>query len=151
MDQAGKQYADQLREYDRVIDDAIRKQDLAQLPKIRELNTALGKTLNKMIEDTTFLKKNTPDMEKTRDELLDRLRKIQSDYNGLKANTDQLETLRRIRKEQSRESNSELYMYLLFFLVVALCIVVLVFFMSGQKKAATAPIASIPPIAATLV
>jgi VIT1/CCC1 family predicted Fe2+/Mn2+ transporter len=151
MDQARKQYVDQLREYDRVIDDAIRKQDLAQLPKIRELNTALGKTLNKMIEDTTFLKKNTPDMEKTRDELLDRLRKIQSDYNGLKANTDQLETLRRIRKEQSRESNSELYMYLLFFLVVALCIVVLVFFMSGQKKAATAPIASIPPIAATLV
>lgn len=151
MDQARKQYTDQLREYDRVIDDAIRKQDLAQVPRIRELNTALGKTLNKMIEDTTFLKKNTPDMEKIRDELLERLRKIQMDYNGLKANTDQLETLRRIRKEQSRESNSELYLYLLFFLAVALCIVILVFFMSGQKKAATAPIASIPPIAATLV
>jgi hypothetical protein len=151
MDQAGKQYADQLREYDRVIDDAILKQDLSRLPKIRELNAALGKTINKLIEDITYLKKDTPEVLKTRDELLDKLRKIQRDYNGLKANTDQLETLRRIRKEQSRESNSELYLYLLFFLAVALCIVILVFFMSGQKKDATAPIASIPPIAATLV
>lgn len=152
MDQAGKQYADQLREYDQVIDDAILKQDLSRLPRIRELNAALGKTINKLIEDITYLKKDTPEVLKTRDELLDRLRKIQRDYNGLRSNTDQLETLRRIRKEQSRESESELYMYLMFFLAVALCILVFVLFFSGrQKKLATATNATMPPSAATLV
>jgi Tfp pilus assembly protein PilN len=152
MDETKKRYAEQLREYDRIIEDAIRTQDVASIPKIRELNVALGKTLNKMIEDVTFLKKETPDIEQQRNELIQRLGRIQRDYNGLKANTDQLETLRRIRKEQNRESDSELYMYLLIFLVVALCIVVLVLFMSGrQTKAATATSANIPPTAATLV
>jgi hypothetical protein len=152
MDETKKRYVEQLREYDRVIEDAIRTQDLTSIPKIQQLNVALGKTLNKMIENVTFLKKNTPDVEKSRDELIERLGRIQREYNGLKANTDQLETLRRIRKEQHRESDSELYLYLFAFLIVALCIVVLVLFMSGrQTKAATATSANIPPTAATLV
>jgi uncharacterized membrane protein (DUF106 family) len=151
MDETKKRYVEQLQEYDRVIEDAIRTQDLGSIPRIRELNTALGRTLNKMIENTTFLKKNTPDIEQQRDELIDRLGKIQKDYNGLKANSDQLETLRRIRKEQNREGDAELYMYLLFFLLVALCIVIFVLFFSGQTKAATAASANIPPTAATLV
>jgi hypothetical protein len=151
MDEAKKQYTNQLREYDRVIDTAIQTQDLSQLPKIRQLNAALAKTLNKMIEDMTYLKKDTPDIRQLRDELLERLRTIQKDYNGLLVNTDQLETLRRIRQQESRESDRELYMYLIFFLLAALCIVLLVLFMSGQKNEATAASASMPPMAATLV
>jgi hypothetical protein len=151
MDEVKKQYTDQLREYDRVIDDAIRRRDTSRLPRIRELNAALGKTLNKMIEDITYLKKDTPEIHRLRDELLERLRTIQKDYNGLLTNTDQMETLRRIRQQESRQSYRELYVYLFFFLFVALCIVLLVLFMSGQKKEATAASASIPPMAATLV
>ena len=151
MDEAKKQYTEQLREYDRIIDTAIQRQDLSQLPKIRQLNAALAKTLNKMIEDMTYLKKDTPDIRQLRDELLERLRTIQKDYNGLLVNTDQLETLRRIRQQESRESDRELYMYLIFFLLAALCIVLLVLFMSGQKNEATAASASMPPMAATLV
>jgi hypothetical protein len=151
MDEAKKQYTEQLREYDRIIDTAIQSQDLSQLPKIRQLNTALAKTLNKMIEDMTYLKKDTPDIRQLRDELLDRLRTIQKDYNGLLTNTDQLETLRRIRQQESRQADRELYVYLFFFFIVALCIVLLVLFMSGQKNEATAASASMPPMAATLV
>jgi lipopolysaccharide export LptBFGC system permease protein LptF len=151
MDEAKKQYTEQLREYDRVIDQAIQTQDLSQLPKIRELNAAIAKTLNKMIEDITFLKKDTPDIKKTRDELIARLRTIQKDYNGLLTNTDQLETLRRIRQQESREAERELYWYLIFFLLVALAIVLFVLFFSSQRKEATAASASIPPTAAALV
>ena len=151
MDETKKQYTQQLQEYDRIVDEAIRSQDLSQLPKIKELNTGLAKTLNKMIEDLTFLKKDTPDIKNTRDELLERLRKIQKDYNGLLVNTDQLETLRRIRQQESREAERQLYMYLIFFLVIALLIVLFVLFFSGQKKDATAASASMPPTAAALV
>ena len=151
MDETQKLYAEQVREYERAIDTTIKTQDLSGLPRIRQLNTALGKTLNKMIEDMTFLKKDIPEIQQSRDELLERLRKIQKDYNGLHANTDQLETLRRIRQQESVESDRELYMYLLFFLIVALCIVLFVLFFSGQKKDATATSANIPPTAATLV
>jgi hypothetical protein len=151
MDDAKKQYMEQLREYDSVVDQAIQTQDLSQLPKIRQLNAAIAKTLNKMIEDLTFLKKDTPDIKKTRDELLERLRKIQKDYSGLLANTDQLETLRRIRQQESREADRELYWYLIFFLVVALAIVMFVLFFSGQKKESTAASASIPPMAPAFV
>lgn len=151
MDETKKQYTQQLQEYDRVVDEAIRAQDLSKLPKIKDLNAGLAKTLNKMIEDLTFLKKDTPDIKKTRDELLERLRKIQKDYNGLLENTDQLETLRRIRQQESREADRQLYMYLIFFLLVALAIVLFVLFFSGQKKDATAASASMPPTAAALV
>jgi hypothetical protein len=151
MDEVKKEYTNQLREYDRVIDTAIATGDVSQLPKIRQMNMDLAKTLNKMIEQVTYLKRDTPDIRRTRDELLVRLRAIQKDYNGLLVNTDQLETLRRIRQQESRESDRELYLYLLFFFLVALCIVLLVLFMSGQKKEATAASASMPPMAATLV
>ena len=151
MDETKKQYEDQLREYDRIIDQAIQNQDLSQLPKIRELNSAIAKTLNKMIEDITFLKKDTPDITKLRDELIERLRTIQKDYNGLLVNTDQLETLRRIRQQESREGERQLYWHLIFFFLVALAIVVFVLFFSSQRKEATAASASIPPSAAALV
>jgi hypothetical protein len=151
MDETKKRYTEQLREYDRVVDQTIQTQDLSRLPKIRELNTALAKTMNQMIEEMTFLKKDTPELMKTRDELLGRLRRIQKEYNGLLVNTDQLETLRRIRQQESRDSDRELYMYLIFFLLVALAIVLFVLFVSSQRKEATAASASIPPTAAALV
>lgn len=151
MDETKKQYTQQLQEYDRVVDEAIQTQDLTKLPKIKDLNAGIAKTLNKMIEELTFLKKDTPDIKKTRDELLERLRKIQRDYTGLLEDTDQLETLRRIRQQESREADRQLYMYLIFFLLVALAIVLFVLFFSGQRKDATAASASMPPTAAALV
>ncbi len=151
MDETKKRYAEQLREYDQTVDQAIQTQDLSQIPKIRELNAAIAKTLNKMIEDLTFLKKDTPDIKKLRDELIERLRKIQKDYNGLLANADQLETLRRIRQQESREADRQLYWHLIFFLLVALAIVMFVLFFSSQRKDATAASANMPPTAAALV
>ena len=151
MDETRKVYEEQRKEYDRVIDQVIQTQDLSQLPKIRELNSAIAKTLNKLIEDLTFMKKDTPETKQARDELIDRLRTIQKDYNGLLVNTDQLETLRRIRQQESREGDRQLYWHLIFFFVVALAIVVFVLFFSSQRKEATAASASMPPTAAALV
>lgn len=150
MDALRKKYETQLKEYDTLVNKAIGADDVSQLPKLREMNAQLAKLLNDMIEQITFLKKNTPSIKKERDELIERLRQIQRDYNGLLVNTDKLETLRRIRQQESRESNRQLYLFLLFFFIVCVAIVAYLMFMT-QRNDTTAPSASIPPMTAALV
>jgi hypothetical protein len=150
MDELRAKYERQLKEYDALVDRSLTTNDTAQLTKIRELNQSIAKTLNEMIEKSTFLKKDTPSLTKERDELVSRLRQIQLDYNGLLVNTDQLETLRRIRQQESSESNRQLYLYIGFFLLVCLILIVSLTFMT-QRKESTAPMARMPPTAAAFV
>lgn len=146
MDELRKQYEKQVAEYERIID----SNDPSKMERLRQLNTAIGNTLNEMIEKLTFLKKDTPNLKKERDELIERLRQIQKDYNGLLVNTDQLETLRRIRQQESGETDRQLRMYMFFFLAVCLAIVLYLLFMT-HKKDTTAPNASMPPTTAAFV
>jgi len=150
MDELRAKYEKQLKDYDALVASSIQTNDVSQVSKLRQMNAAISKTLNSMIETLTFLKKDTPSIKKERDELLTRLTQIQLDYNGLKVNTDQLETLRRIRQQENSEANRELYMYLGFFFVVCLILLLFLMFMP-QRKDTTAASASIPPTAAALV
>jgi hypothetical protein len=150
MDELRAKYEKQLKDYDALVASSIQTNDVSQVSKLRQMNAAISNTLNSMIETLTFLKKDTPSIKKERDELLTRLTQIQLDYNGLKVNTDQLETLRRIRQQENSEANRELYMYLGFFFVVCLILLLFLMFMP-QRKDTTAASASIPPTAAALV
>lgn len=149
MDALRVAYEKQTKEYDMLVEDAIRTNDVSKLRKIKDLNSIISKTLNDMIEKLTFLKKETPSLKKERDELISRLQQIQLDYNGLLVNTDQLETLRRIRQQESTEANRQLYMYIGLFLAV--CLLLVVYLMFVKRKVMTAASASIPPTAAALV
>jgi uncharacterized membrane protein (DUF106 family) len=150
MDELRVKYKAQLSEYDTLVRSALQSQDVSQVPRLQSLNIALSRTLNQMIENLTFLKRETPTITSERNELLDRLKEIQKDYNGLRTETDTLETLRRIRQQEGTEANRQLYMFFLFFLVV--CIVIVLYLMfATQKKDSTAPSASMPPTAAALV
>jgi len=139
-------YDGQLREYEGLIAKGV----VSNLPRIRQLNVAIGQTLDQMITQLTFLKKSTPSIQKERDELMKQLERIQAQYNELAANRDELETLRRIRMEESTEATRMLYMYLLAFFVACAGLILVLFFAS-QKKEITAPIASTPPMTAALV
>jgi len=150
MDELRAKYERQRDEYDRLVSSALVTNDTTQVSRLRELNEAISKTLNEMIERMTFMKKESPSLSKERDELIDRLRQIQKDYNGLLVNTDTLETLRRIRQQESTEANRQLYMYIGFFLLVCLIMVVYLAFMTHRKDT-TAASASIPPTTAALV
>ena len=150
MDVLRVKYETQLKEYDALIGEALEASDTSQLPRLRTLNTSIGSTLNEMIQQLTFLKKDTPDLKKERDELIIRLRRIQQDYDGLRVNTDELETLRRIRQQESSEANQILYMYLFFFFIVCLVIVLYLLFMTHRKDM-TAARASMPPTTAAFV
>lgn len=150
MDALRVKYEQQTKEYDALIEQAMQTDDVSQLPRLRDMNAAIARTLNEMIEQLTFLKKDTPNIKKERDELVDRLRQIQLDYNGLLVNTDNLETLRRIRQQESTEANRELYIYVGLFLAVCLLLVLYLMF-GSYRNDTTAASASMPPTAAALV
>jgi hypothetical protein len=150
MDTLKAKYATQLAQYDSLSSQAIATDDVTQIPKLRELNSAIAATLNDMIEKLTFLKQNTTDIKRERDMFIQKLGQIQRDYNGLVAATDTLETLRRIRQQASYDADYQLRFYLLFFLLLALCIVFYILFMA-QKKDTTAASARTPPMMAALV
>jgi hypothetical protein len=150
MNELRAKYERQLKEYDDLVSIAINTNDTTQVTKLRNLNEAIAKTLNEMIEKLTFMKKESPSLTKERDELISRLRQIQLDYNGLLVNTDQLETLRRIRQQESTEANRQLYMYIGFFLLACVIMIVYLAFMSHRRDT-TAASARIPPTTAAFV
>jgi hypothetical protein len=126
----------------------VASRDISQIPKIKELNAALAKTLNAMIEKLTFLKKDSPNLKLERDVLVQRLGRIQYEYSGLLANTDKLETLRRIRQQESVEGDRWLYWYISAFLLLSLILILYLVFYG--KSEATAAIASAVPITPAL-
>ncbi len=150
MDELKAKYQRQLKEYDDAINAAISTQDGSKIESLKQMNMALTNTLNEMIEKLSFLKKDTPELVKYRDELIARLRDIQKDYNGLLVNTDTLETLRRIRQQESGEANRELYWYIVFFLIVCILIILYLAFVP-QRNDMTATSANRPPMTAALV
>lgn len=151
MDELRAKYDRQFKEYDTLVASAINANDTSQVAKLRVLNEGIAKTLNEMIEKITFMKKESPTLAEERDTLIVRLRQIQMDYNGLVVNSDNLETLRRIRQQESTEANRELYIYLGLFFLTCLIIVVYLMFTTSQRSDTTAARASMPPTAAALV
>ena len=134
MEELRTTYAAKMKEYDDTIKDALESRDATKVEKIRQLNLEIGKLLEKMIEQMTFLKQDTPLLKRERDILVEKLRRIQMDYNGLLVNTDELETLRRIREQEGGLAKRDLYRYLAFFFIVAIGIVLLLVFVRGQSR-----------------
>ncbi len=134
MEELRTTYAAKMKEYDDTIKDALESRDATKVEKIRQLNLEIGKLLEKMIEQMTFLKQDTPLLKRERDILVEKLRRIQMDYNGLLVNTDELETLRRIRMQETDLTKRDLYRYLAFFFIVAIGIVLLLLFVRGQSR-----------------
>lgn len=150
MDALRTKYETQIADYESLVKQAVDAGDVSKLPRLRDMNAAIGKTLNEMIEQLTFLKKDTPKIKQERDDLINRLRQIQREYNGLLVNTDQLETLRRIRQQENGEAERQMRMLLFFFLAVCLAIL-LYLLIATQRKDTTAASASMPPTTAAFV
>ena len=149
MDSLNAKYAQQMATYDTLVNTAIAKQDASAIPKIKAANEAISQTLNDMIHQITFMKKETPAITTERDRLVGKLRQIQKDYNGLLVNRDQLETLRRIRQQEGSDYKKQLYWYLIAFFGILVAILITMLFF--QKKAATATMASTVPSTAPFV
>lgn len=118
----------------------------ASTAKISALNVEISKTLEEMIGILTNVKEDDQIVE-YRGQLIEKLQRIQQDYNGLIQSTDTLETLRRIRESQQTVSTASLQIYLFFFFAILLIVFVMMIFF--QKKPMAAPMPSSPAIAAS--
>ena len=118
------------------------------LPQIQSVNQQIAAVLDQMITQTQYVPPG-PNSDTYRDQLVEQLTRIQSDYNGLKNNTDALKTLRRIRSFQDTSWQSTLALYLTGFLVVALLLVLVMLFRRQKSVSPTAPSMSptaMPPL-----
>jgi len=114
------QYQSLAEQYQRLADEAIATPSKLQTntEKMKVLNTQMAGLLNGAITDLTSSGANG-ELAKQRDALIEKLRRIQRDYNGLLVNTDKLQTLHRIRGFQEEDWKGKLKLYILFFALLA--------------------------------
>jgi hypothetical protein len=111
----------------------FKTQEAAYETAISTGNVADAKALNLQLADTVsqLLAAATADpthIDAYRNELVRKLTRIQYDYNGLVANTDSLETLRRIREYETTKFDSSFMLYLFAFGLACVFLIVLLLF-----------------------
>jgi len=143
FDELQARYRTQVANYERVIEASLQRNDPSSLPGLRTKSEEIQATLTQMIETVTYLKKETPNIVKERDALLEKLRRIQRDYSVMLMNTDDLETLRRIRQQENGEARRMLMLYLLAFLFV--CCMLVVYLVYTGRKTPTSPTTAATP------
>lgn len=146
MDELNKRYTTLVSQYNTQIDDALTSPSNLdeKIGRIAETNKRISATLDEMLQIVTMSK---PKLAVYRDELLQKLAKIQRDYDNLVSNQDKLETLRRIREFRDESWRRTLYLYLIAFLALAVLIGILILWKGGYTKETTA---AMPSSAATM-
>jgi hypothetical protein len=119
------------------------------LPQIQTINQQIAAVLDQMIAQLQHARQG-PNSEAYRNELTATLARIQMDYNGLKTNTDALQTLRRIRSFQDTSWQPTLNLYLALFCIFTIVLVLVMLFRRQTKESTPATIAS-PPAMPTLM
>lgn len=118
------------------------------LPKIQSLNQQIAAVLDQMLQEMQYAREGS-NSEAYRAQLVEQLTRIQSDYNGLKTNTDALQTLQRIRSFQDDSWKGTLFTYLAVFLGVAVLLVIVMLVRrqaSASTMAPSASAAAMPPL-----
>jgi uncharacterized protein involved in exopolysaccharide biosynthesis len=145
------QYKALKAQYDTLVTRAVADPTTLQtaLPQIQSINQQMATILDQMLVELQAAR-NGPNSDAYRDELTATLARIQMDYNGLKTNTDALQTLRRIRSFQDTSWQPMLNLYLALFLIFGIVLVLVMLFRRQTKESTPATIAS-PPAMPTLM
>jgi len=150
IDDLNSQYTKLQADYDALIAQALADSSKLPtvLPQIQTLNQQMATVLDNMLKELQYAREG-PNSDAYRDELVATLARIQSDYNGLKTNTDALQTLKRIRAFQDTTWQSSLNLYVGLFLLFTISLVLLMVFRHYKTASTTAPITSptaMPPL-----
>ena len=108
------------------------------LPQIQSVNQQIASVLDQMLTQMQYAN-DDGNSEAYRDQLVEQLARIQSDYNGLKTNTDAMKTLQRIRYFQDTSWQSTLMLYLALFLVFGGILALVVIFRRHTNASTSAP------------
>ena len=130
MDQLKTRYTTLTNQYNKLVEEALVNPEKLNenVAKLIDINTQISSTLDEMIRMLTLAKSSGSQMTLYRDELIQKLEKIQSDYNGLVRDSDKLTTLRRIRAFEDESWKRTLRLYLLIFLAVVVFVGIILFF-----------------------
>lgn len=109
MDELRKEYTAVVGEYDRL----IREGDVRRYEQIKDMNVRIAGILERMLTILAQQRDSINNTAEYRDGLVEKLKRIQLDYNGLLQTTDKLETLRRIRAQETDDSKGVLLQYLI--------------------------------------
>ena len=144
------QYQTLAQQYQGLADEALRDPTKLQsnTEKMKILNTRMAGLLDSAIADMTSAGASG-DLARQRDKLIEKLRRIQRDYNGLLVNTDKVQTLRRIRGFQEEDWKGKLQLYIIFFAILAGVMFLIVLFKRQRVESANiAPMSatSMPPL-----
>jgi hypothetical protein len=119
------------------------------LPQIQSINQQMAAILDQMLTRLQYAREG-PNSDAYRAQLTETLARIQMDYNGLKTNTDALQTLKRIRSFQDTSWQPMMNLYIGLFLVFGLILVLVMVFRRQTNSSTPATIAS-PPAMPTLM
>lgn len=114
------------------------------LPQLQSVNQQMASLVDQMLKNLQYAT-SSPNSDAYRDQLVETLARIQSDYNGLKTETDALQTLKRIRSFQDTSWQSSLNLYVGLFLLFAIVLIAVMIFRHQKSESTTAP--STSPIA----
>lgn len=150
IEELSAQYTKLQTDYATAVDQALKDPSKLPtvLPQIQSINQQMASVLDQMLTQLQYAR-DGPNSDAYRDQLADTLARIQSDYNGLKTNTDALQTLRRIRSFQDTTWQSSLNVYIGLFLLFAVVLVLVMLFRRQKSDSASAPSASpttMPPL-----
>jgi hypothetical protein len=140
MDELNARYADLRGQYDALITQTLTSPATISttLPQIQSLNQQIAAVLDQMLTDLQYAR-NGPNSDAYRDQLLEQLTRIQTDYMGLKTNTDSLETLRRIRSFQDDSWKPSLLLHVVALVAAAILLVLVMLFRRQTSESTIAP------------
>lgn len=118
------------------------------LPQLQSVNQQMASLVDQMLKDLQYAKDDS-NSDAYRDQLVETLARIQSDYNGLKTETDALQTLKRIRSFQDTSWQGSLNVYVGLILLFAVVLVIVMLFRHQKTDSASAPSTSptaMPPL-----
>ena len=129
MDALENSYKTKRAQYDTL----IALNDASKLPQIQVLNTELSAILHSMLEEVTKVKESSKTLQPYRDELVEKLVRIQNDSSILLDQKDQYETLKALRTHEQVKFNATLFWYLLSLGLVTLIFIIVLIWKGGYK------------------
>jgi hypothetical protein len=129
MDALERDYVIKRAEYDRLI--ALNDPD--KIPRIRQLNTELSEIIHSMLEEVTKARGSGDKLKLVRDELMQKLVKIQKESSILFKQRDQYETLRALQAHEKTKFDATLFWYLISLAIVTLIFIIVLIWKGGYK------------------
>jgi hypothetical protein len=129
MNALERDYVTKRAEYDSL----IALNDPSKLPDIQTLNTELSKILHSMLEEVSKVKGSAEKLRPYRDELIQKLVKIQNESSIMLKQRDQYETLRALQTHEKTKFDSTLFWYMISLGIVTLIFIIVLIWKGGYK------------------